>query len=154
MKQISIYIQEGLKINSKTKVNSYKYHPKDRIELRKLLEELFDERGENADLNDIDTSKITDMSDLFEFLDPHNIDISKWDVSKVIDMGWIFYNCENFNSDLSNWDVSNVKNMKYMFYRCRKFNSDLSKWDVSNVEDMYNIFGQSPLEKNPPKWYK
>jgi hypothetical protein len=35
-----------------------------------------------------------------------------------------------------------------------KFNGDLSKWKVmknTNVEDM---FKDSPLEKNPPAWYK
>ena len=41
-----------------------------------------------------------------------------------------------------------------MFYGCKKFNSDLSKWDVSNVKHMHDIFNYSPLEKNPPKWYK
>ena len=153
MKNLRDIIQEKLKIGSKTKVSEYSYYPKDRVELRKLLEELFNKRGENADLNDIDTSEITDMSDLFEYLDPHNIDISKWDVSNVTTMEWIFYNCKNFNSDLSNWNVSNVKNMKFMFYKCMKFNSDLSKWDVSNVKDMTNMFSASPLEKNLPKWY-
>ena len=35
-----------------------------------------------------------------------------------------------------------------------KFNGDISKWDVSNVKDMGAMFYNSPLEKNPPKWYK
>ena len=26
--------------------------------------------------------------------------------------------------------------------------------DVSNVKDMSYMFDKSPLEKNPPKWYK
>jgi len=154
MKNLQDIIQEKLQIGSKTKVSGYNYYPKDKDELQKLLKQLLDERGNNADLNDIDTSEITDMSDLFEYLDPHNIDISKWDVSNVTTMEWIFYNCKNFNSNLSNWDVSNVTNMKYMFYKCMKFNSDLSKWNVSNVEDMTNMFSASPLQKNPPKWYK
>ena len=127
MKQITNFIKEGLKITSKTRVNEV-YHPKDRNELKELIEKLLDERGEDANLNDIDTSEITDMSELFYGLDPHNIDISKWDVSKVIDMSWIFYRCYNFNSDLS-------------------------KWDVSNVKDMYGMFDNTPLEKNSPQWY-
>ena len=35
-----------------------------------------------------------------------------------------------------------------------KFDGDISQWDVSNVEDMRSMFYKSPLEKNPPKWYK
>ena len=35
-----------------------------------------------------------------------------------------------------------------------KFNGDISDWDVSSVRDMYGMFASSPLEDNPPKWYK
>ena len=61
-----------------------------------------------------------------------------------------------FNGDLSNWDVSNVEDMRFMFsnssFTCE--NGDISKWDVSNVRDMSYMFNGTPLEKNPPKWYK
>ena len=40
-----------------------------------------------------------------------------------------------------------------MFYNS-KFTCNISEWDVSNVEDMSMMFDKSPLEKNPPKWYK
>ena len=40
-----------------------------------------------------------------------------------------------------------------MFYNS-KFNSDISNWDVSNVRDMRYMFFNTPLSKNPPKWYK
>ena len=40
-----------------------------------------------------------------------------------------------------------------MFY-ISKFNGDISEWDVSNVKDMSFMFTNTPLEKNPPKWYK
>ena len=148
MKNLQDIIQEKLQIGSKTKVNSYKYqyHPKDKGELRKLLEELIIERGKNADLNDIDTSKIIDMSYLFDGfedeLNPHNIDLSNWDVSNVENMKGMFYTCEKFNSDLSKWNVSNVENMRYMFHSCYNFNSDLSKWNVSNVTDMISMFNE------------
>ena len=39
-------------------------------------------------------------------------------------------------------------------FQYSKFNGDISKWDVSNVKDMGEMFNESPLEKNPPKWYK
>ena len=101
MKQINKYIVERLHINKDIK--NYNYHPKTNGELQELVDKLIKERGNDADLNDIDTSEITDMDGIFEG--------------------------SNFNGDISNWDVSNVKNMYGMFYK-------------------------SPLEKNPPKWYK
>ena len=61
MKNLKQYIQEGIKINSKSKVNQYNYHPKDINELSDIIDELIKERGNNADLNDIDTSNVTNM---------------------------------------------------------------------------------------------
>ena len=146
-------IIESLKINSKTKVNKYSCKPKDLDELWKIVEEYL-KKDKNANLNDIDVSNITDMSYLFDGLDPHNIDISEWDVSKVKDMYNMFSYCKNFNCDLSNWDVSNVKDMSWMFYDCNKFNCDLSKWNVSKVTNINNMFHGCTSLKNKPSWYK
>ena len=78
---------EKLKIGSKTKIDKYEYHIKDKDELMKLLDKLIKERGYDGDFNDIDTSEITDMSCLFTFSrNRFNGDISNWDVSKVTDM--------------------------------------------------------------------
>ena len=59
MNNLSTYIIEKLKINKDS--NKYHYHPKDKDELRFLIEKLLEERGNDADLNDIDVSDITDM---------------------------------------------------------------------------------------------
>ena len=155
MKQLSEHITEALKINSKSKVNTYSYKPKDREELIQLIYKLIQERGDEADLNDIDTSEITDMESVFDDNDvvrSFNGNISKWDVSNVENMSDMF-NGSKFNGDISKWDVSNVKNMSWMFTES-KFNGDISKWDVSNVKYMVDMFKKSPLEKNLPKWYK
>ena len=85
MKQINKYIQERLHINKDTGNNNYNYHPKTRDELKELVDKLIKERGYNADLNDIDTSEITDMNYMF-YKSNFNGDISKWDVSNVEDM--------------------------------------------------------------------
>ena len=129
MKQINKYIVERLHINKDIgkQNHHYNYHPKTNNELKELVDKLIKERGNKADLNDIDTSEIIDMS-------------------------YVFYH-SSFNGDISNWDVSNVKYMGYMFYKSN-FNGDISNWNVSNVKDMNRIFLGSPLEKNPPKWYK
>ena len=34
------------------------------------------------------------------------------------------------------------------------FDKDISKWDISKVKIMDGMFSDSPLENNPPKWYK
>ena len=136
MKQINKYIcdhfengkfsiVERLHINKDIK--NYNYHPKTNGELIKIVDQLIKERGNDANLNDIDTSEITDMTALFYY--------------------------SSFNGDISNWDVSNVKIMNCMFYKS-KFDGDISKWNVSKVINMNHMFYESPLEKNPPKWYK
>ena len=101
---------------------------KTKNELSKLIEKTMKEKGPNCDLNFIDVSKITDMSDLFVKSD--------------------------FNGDISGWDVSNVKSMRSMF-EDSTFNGDISGWDISNVKDMSDMFAKSKLEKlnKLPGWY-
>ena len=129
MNNLSTYIIEKLKINKDIKVKEYNYHPKDKYELITLLKELLEERGKDADLNDIDVSNVTNMYGLFINLNPYNIDISDWDISNVKNMGYMFYYCKNFNADLSKWDVSNVTNMEYMFYECNSLKNKPSWYD-------------------------
>ena len=127
----SVSLNEIFKNNKNAKI----YHPKTKDELKKLVGD------EGIYLGNIDTSFITDMSELFKY--SGRIDFSgikSWDVSNVKNMSYMFYVAENFNSDISAWDVSNVKNMSYMFYKATNFNSDISGWDVSNVENMSRMF--------------
>src|SRR5574344_235794 len=120
MKSLTHYIQEKLIIKKSTaKKNniSYKYFPKTKEELKSIIEKRIKKEGNEVDLNDIDVSKITDMSSLFGETN-FNGDISKWDVSNVKDMSCMFSNCFKFNKDISNWDVSNVSSWFYMFSHC------------------------------------
>ena len=121
-------IVERLHINKDIK--NYNYHPKTIGDLIKIVDQLIKERGNDANLNDIDTSEITDMDGIFEG--------------------------SNFNGDISEWDVSNVKDMMCMFYASEftAENGDIYEWDVSNVKNMFSMFTGTPLEKNPPEWYK
>ena len=43
---------------------NFNFKPVTRDELKNLINTLIEERGNKADLNDIDVSQITDMSDL------------------------------------------------------------------------------------------
>ena len=143
MKELNTYITEKLRINKDSK-NQYNYHPKDKDELKSLLDKLIKERGNEADLNDIDVSNITDMSSLFDGSN-FNGDISQWNVSNVTNMTEMFSDCENFNCDISSWDVSNVKYMNYMFYGCESFEQDLSNWNVKNVKRWNGFSEKSKL---------
>ena len=116
----------------------YKVQPKNNAQLKQLINYAF--KHKQYDLNFIDTSKITDMSNLFEDI-RHNFDVSKWDMSNVTNTEFMFDCCFEFKGKgLENWDVSNVTNMRHMFGGCKNFNCDLSNWDVSNVTDMSHMF--------------
>ena len=135
MKPLRKYIQEKLVIKKRNNIFDYKYFPETKEELKNIIRERIKTEGNNVDLNDINTSKITDMSFLFDSFD-FNGNISEWDVSKVTNMKGMFFECKNFNQDISTWDVSNVTNMNSMFYECESFNQDISFWNISHVKDM------------------
>ena len=84
MKSLVQYILESQKflINKHSIKQVYNYHPHTKNELQNLIDKLIKERGLEADLNDIDTSAITDMFNVF-YKSQFNGDISKWDVSNV-----------------------------------------------------------------------
>ena len=152
MKSLTQHISEKLVLNNNAKVRKFNYHPKTPTELKELIKKLIEERGEEADLNDIDISEITDMTALFK-KSSFNGDISNWDVSNVKSMGAMFAESE-FNGDISKWDVSNVWNMSNMFMNS-KFtgeNGDISKWDVSKVTYMSDMFSYSKFNGDISKW--
>ena len=152
MKSLTRYIQEKL-IIKKSASKNYKYFPQTKEELEAIIDKRIKDEGNEVDLNDIDTSKITDMSYLFRGLDKFNGDISDWDVSNVTDMKVMFYKCKSFNQNISNWNVSNVTNMAFMFCNCQSFNQDISNWDVSNVKYSIDMFKDCPIEeKYKPKF--
>ena len=140
--------------------------------LRALIYERIKDQGFKANLNDIDTSNITDMSQLFastygsdggynrrwllgdstDAIDFSRFDgdISQWDVSNVKKMRAMFKGSK-FNGDISKWDVSKVQDMAQMF-RLSKFNGDISKWDVSGVRNMTRMFYKSKFNGDLSKW--
>ena len=127
MKSLTNYITEKMVYNKSTAFK-YNYHPKTKRELQDIIYQLIEERGNEGDFNDIDTSQITNMS-------------------------YLFFDMEDFNGNISNWDVSNVESMSQMFRGCKSFNQDISKWDVSNVTDKSWIFDYCHIEeKYKPKF--
>ena len=152
MKTLKQYLTERLII----KKSSYKYYPETKEELQEIIKQRIDQEGPEVNLNNIDTSNITDMYELFGDFNNFNGNISQWDVSNVNNMHGMFLDCELFNQNISGWDVSNVTDMRYMFSNCESFNQDISNWNVSKVKKVKyvdNIFkGCQIEEKYKPKF--
>ena len=132
----------------------YRFFPKTKEELVEIIKAEVKRKGWNCSLNHINTSKITDMSNLFSDntgygLTAFNGDISRWDVSNVTNMSWMFYRAYEFNQPIGDWDVSNVKNMYCMFASAESFNQPIGDWDVSNVTSMNGMFWEAKSFNQP-----
>ena len=175
MNNLNQYIQEKLKITSKTKINS-KQKPRDRGELNLMIlkKRMFDD----TDFTDIDVSEMEDLSDLFHD-DIKEINITGWDlkncktmrsmfngckylqkiigidelnISNVEDLSFIFNDCKNLKDvgDLGKWNVEG-KNLAYAFQNCTKLKDpgDLTGWKLKNPN--WSTFSNSgiPMTKMP-----
>ena len=105
MKTLQQFITEKILINKNSKL-AYNYHTKTKDELKKIIKRIIESEWNKCDLNDIDTSNITDMSYLFEDSD-FNGDISKWNVSNVTNNADIFFRCpidEKYKPKFKKWN--------------------------------------------------
>ena len=99
--------------------------------------------GKTIKFNGFDTSKVTDMNNMFVGCrNMTSLVLSGWDTSNVTDMSSMFSGCRSLTSlDLSGLDTSNVTRMSNMFESCRSLTSlDLSGLNTSNVKYMVYMF--------------
>ena len=97
----------------------------------------------SLDLNNFNTSKVTNMSNMFfNCSSLTNLDLSGFNTSSVTTMNDMFSWCESLTSiKLSSFNTSKVTNMKSMFYNCSSLISlDVSGFNTSNVTNMSNMF--------------
>ena len=96
-----------------------------------------------ADLLNVNTKNVTDMSDMFGVCNGlTSLDLSGFDTRNVTSMFQMFSGCSSLVSlDLSGFDTKNVISMIHMFADCSALASlDLSGFDTKNVTDMYGMF--------------
>lgn len=99
------------------------------------------------------TSNVTNMECMFSNAIHFNANISAWDTSKVVNMGGMFGGAWLFNQPLDSWNVSNVENMAFMFACAESFNKPLNSWDTSSVRDMACMFfGALSFNQPLDKW--
>jgi surface protein len=112
--------------------------------------------------NNIVTTFMTDMNQLFGNASNFNQNISSWDTSSVTTMYAMFYNARAFNNNgsttIGNWDTSKVTTMDYMFNDALVFNQNISSWNVNKVVNKSPTYFStgSALANNPaniPYWY-
>lgn len=103
---------------------------KDKNHLIELIKKEMKINGNSCNLNHLDVSHITDMSNLF---------------------GQKRNDIFQFNGNISSWDVSNVDDMTKMFVRS-KFNKDISKWKPYQLVDMDYMFDEHAV--SVPYWIK
>ena len=145
-----------------TDKTAYYYAEPEKVYLNEDSSEMFFSRfGEQKiinileiDLSNFDTSKVTDMKDMFNnMLSLTTLNLSNFNTSKVTDMKDMFNNMRSLTTlDLSNFDTSKVTDMGRMFFSTPNLTTlDLSNFNTSQVTDMsymfYLLYDDIPKDK-------
>lgn len=125
--------------------------PQSKEELVAIIKDAIATYGNEVDLNFIDTSKIINMSCLFQNSN-FNGNINKWNVSNVKNMDCMFSSAFKFNQPINNWNISHLLIANAMFKNALSFNQDLDNWKFNSscsVDDF--LFGATSFKSKLPK---
>lgn len=87
------------------------------------------------------------------YITDNRLDLRSWDTSKVTNMDNMFSGCKSETILVSGWDTSKVTNMGNMFLRCTNLTSlDLSSFDFSNVTVFTGYSGISKSYEDSDLW--
>jgi surface protein len=101
--------------------------------------------GFNQPIASWDTANVTNMSGTFK-ITPFNQPIDSWNTAKVRNMAFMFNASNVFNQVIGSWNTSNVSDMNYMFSNSTKFNQPINynsatnAWNIANVKTMDGMF--------------
>lgn len=99
---------------------------------------------EKIEFSNINTSKVTNMSNMFSGLKKiTKLDLSMFDTSNVTDMSGMFDGCHNIQEiNLESFNTKKVTSMSEMFMECEKLERlSLKSFDTSNVLAFDVTFG-------------
>jgi surface protein len=108
----------------------------------------------NLTISAIDIPDLTNVNSMFAMLSRCDIlngplNINNWNTSNVTDMSYLFARSYNFNQPIGSWNTSNVNNMEGMFYAEPTFNQTIGSWNTTNVISMANMFYQASSFNQP-----
>lgn len=125
----------------------FRNQPKGKAELyyiiRKFITETKPSEGDVINLNWIDTSKINDMSGVFQdlILMKYDYDLTYWDVSNVTDFSEMFWDCKYFTGKtIEKWNVSKGLDFSDMFCQCSSLNCNFGSWNMKNAHHTNSMF--------------
>lgn len=98
---------------------------------------------EDIDLSSLNTSNVTEMSQLFEGCEGlKHVKFGKIDVSKVTTMAYMFHNCKSLESiDLSGLNPESLESMYYMFNYCSSLRHiNLDGFATPSIKDLNSAF--------------
>lgn len=106
--------------------------------------------GISVDISTLNTSKVINMSNMFNGAKLRSADFSNFDTSNVTDMSSMFNGCDYLaDLNIKNFDTSKVTNMNEMFVGMMNLETlDLSNFDTSNVTNMSSMFAANGKLKN------
>ena len=99
-------------------------------------------------LTNLDTSVVTDMSEMFyDCYALTKLDLSNFNTSNVELIVDMFFYCRNLTTlDLSNFNTQKITHMGGAFQECQKLKKlDISGFDTSNVTTMMSMFKNTSL---------
>ena len=105
--------------------------------------------------NNIVTTLMTGMNDMFANKTSFNEPIASWDTSNVTTMYQMFANATAFNRPIGAWNTSNVTTMYGMFYSASAyaFNQPIGAWNTGAVTNMnYMFMGATAFNQNISGW--
>ena len=99
-------------------------------------------------LSNLDTSHVTNMSEMLAACGVKELDLSGWDTSQVINMSDMFLDSPNLEKvNVKNLNTINVTNMIEMFKGCPKLRKlDLSNFETPNLKMANLMFGEDHLD--------